>query len=289
MSSTVKVRNDTSPVQQRTGGMRHWLVLVSLLFPFALLAAPAGPAYSIADFVTCKSAKMVPPHDWHVPQAVFRTGDDRFFAWVELNDVSGISPVEMKLYRPDGSYYGEETQLINETNGIASWWRMAAWWSIKDYGPAQTPGRWKLDLVIDGTLQRSIYLTIDSPDPVLADLVKPGATNSVVPAHTIQTRVLASQDAALCILEASSDLGHWIPVQTNAIPISLLPAMTTAKGGFRLILDGSDIRRCIIEASPDLVNWTPIQTNNFPSPSVLDPPDATVVTARFYRAVIQSN
>ena len=93
---------------------------------------------------------MEAPHDWHVPQAVFGTADDRFFAWVELKQVSGTHPVEMELYRPDGTYYGKETQAINETNGVASWWRMAAWWRIKGDDVAESPGRWKLDLVIDG-------------------------------------------------------------------------------------------------------------------------------------------
>ena len=289
MNSFVRVRNDTSPVKPRTGGMRHWHhwpALVSLFFPFAVFAAPGAVAYSITDFVTCENAKMEAPHDWHVPQAVFRTGDDRFFAWVELKDVSGTRPVEMKLYRPNGTYYGEEAQTINETNGIASWWRMAAWWRIKGDGPAQTPGRWKLDLVIDGTLQRSIYFNINSGNPVLAAPIQPGASNLVVAAQTIQSPALASQDAGVCIIEASSDLVRWTAIQTNALPTWLLRGTATAKGGFRLTLDGCDLRSCIIEASPDLLKWMPIQTNDLPRPSPLDGSDAALVTARFYRAVI---
>ena len=199
-----------------------------------------------------------------------------------------MGPVEMKLYRPDGTYYGEETQAINETNGVASWWRMAAWWRIKGDGPAQTPGRWKLDLVIDGTLQRSIFFNIDPGNPVLAAPVRPSVTNSVVPADTIGSPALASQDAGVCIIEASSDLVRWIAIQTNALPTYLLRGMTTAKGGFRLTLDGCDVRSCFIEASPDLLKWMPIQTNDLPRPSPLDASDAALVTARFYRAVIHS-
>jgi hypothetical protein len=257
-----------------------------LLFPFAVFALPADPALSITDFVTCESAKMHAPHDWHIPKAVFQTGDDRFFAWVELKNVSGLHPVEMKLFRPDGNYYGKETQAIDETNGIARWWRMAAWWHIKGDGPAQTPGRWKLDLVIDGAVQRSIFFNINEEDPALPTSAQPGLAHSVVPAQTIPSPASANQDGRVCIIEASFDLAHWIRIQTNALPTGLLRDSLTVKGGFRLTMGGRDVRSCIVEVSPDLLNWMPIQTNDFPLHSPLDASGAALVNARFYRAVI---
>jgi hypothetical protein len=281
------VRNDPSPVQQSAWGTRPWPVLLSLLFPLAVLAVPVTPAHSITDFVTCESAKMEAPQDWHLPKAVFRTGDDKFFAWVELKDVSGVHPVEMKVFRPDGTYYGKETQVINETNGIASWWRMAAWWRIKGDGPAQTPGRWKLDLVIDGALQRSIYFKINYQAPALAASVQPGVANSVVPVQTIPSPASANLDGRVCIIEASSDLTHWTPIQTNALPTGLLRDSSTAKGVYRLTLRAGDVWTCVVEVSPDLLNWMPIQTNDFPCPSPLDASEAALVNARFYRAVIR--
>ena len=119
----------------RKPGALGTLVLLWLLFPLAVFAAQATTAYSVADFVTCESAKMEAPHNWHLPKVAFRTDDREFFAWAELNDASGVFPVEMKLHRPDGTFYGKETQTVRETNGIASWWRMAARWRIKDDGP----------------------------------------------------------------------------------------------------------------------------------------------------------
>ena len=229
---------------------------------------------------------MEAPYDWHVPQAVFRTSDNRCFAWVELKDVSGMRPVEMKLYRPDGTYYGAETQAINETNGIATWWRMAAWWRIKGDRPAQTPGRWKLDLVIDGTRQRSIYFNINSGNPVLSAAIRPAASNSALPAPAICGPASASHDAGVCIIEASSDLVRWIAIRTNALPTRLFQGTTTAKGGFRLTLDGCDVRSCVIESSPDLLKWMPIQTNVLPRPFSFAASDAAVAAARFFRAVI---
>lgn len=282
----MSVKNNTSPVKQRAGGTLHWLVLLWLFSPFAVFAVPAAPAYSISDFVTCETAKMVAPHNTHVPKAVFQASDDKFYAWMELKEVSGVHSVEIKVFRPDGTYYGKETQIINETNGIASWWRMAAWWRIKDHDPARIPGRWKLELVIDGEPQRSIYFDINSGNPAPADSVQPGLTNSVVSAQAMPSSASADQNVGVCIIEESSDLVHWTPAQTNALPIGLLRNITTVKGGFRLSLSGGDVQKCIVETSTDFKNWMPIQTNNLSRISTLAPSDAAPVAARFYRAVI---
>ena len=230
---------------------------------------------------------MEAPHDWHVPQAVFRTADDRFFAWVELKQVSGTHPVEIKLYRPDGIFYGKETQAISETNGIASWWRMAAWWGIKGDGVAESPGRWKLDLVIDGVLQRSILCDINSGNPVRALDGQLGVAKSGVSVPTIPNRASASQDAPACVIQASSDLAHWTTILTNTMPTGLPWELIMANGGFRLTFSGLDVGSYIIEAPTDSRNWIPIQTNALPRPSPLKASDAGLVTARFYRAAIQ--
>lgn len=282
----MNVKNDTSPVKQGASGTFRWLALLWLFSPFAVFAVPATPAYFISDFVTCETAKMVAPNDTHVPKAVFQASDDKFYAWVELKKASGMHPVEIKVFRPDGTYYGRETQTINETNGIASWWRMAAWWRIKDHDPARIPGRWKLELVIDGEPQRSIYFDINSGNSAPADSVQPGVTNSVVSAQAMPGSAPAGQNVGVCIIEESSDLVHWTPAQTNDLPVGLLQNITTVKGGFRLALSGGDVRKCIVEASADLKNWMPVQTNNLSRVSALAPSNGTVEAARFYRAVI---
>lgn len=283
----MRTRANASSVRQSTGARHPWPGLLLLLFPLAVFTVPAAPAYTVAEFVTCEKAKMEAPHDWHVPQAVFGTADDRFFAWVELKQVSGTHPVEMELYRPDGTYYGKETQAINETNRVASWWRMAAWWRIKGDDVAESPGRWKLDLVIDGVLQRSILFDIISGNSVRALDGQLGVAKSGVSAQTIPNWASASQDAKVCVLQASSDLVHGTTILTNALPTGLPWDQITAKGGFRLTLGRLDAGSYLIEVSTDLLNWTPIQTNALPRPSRWEASDAGLVTARFYRPAIQ--
>jgi hypothetical protein len=219
---------------QRSDGNCIWVAFVALLFPLAVSGEQTVPFYSITDFMTCESARTNSPHDWHVPQAAFHIADDKFFAWVELRDVSGMHPVEMKLHRPDGTYYGEETQAINETNGIASWWRMVAWWGIKGKDIAQIPRDWRLDLVIDGALQRSISFRLSpgSSLPVVAG--QSGFANSAVPAQvTASPRVVSSPLVNLVKavtvsfsnltvgtnyqLQVSSDLNSWTNLGTPII------------------------------------------------------------------------
>jgi hypothetical protein len=166
----------------------------------------------------------------------------------------------MKLYRPDGTYYGKEMQPINETNGPADWWRMTAWWDVGGADIAQIPGLWKLDLVIDGALQRSIFLRI-------------GSTNAVAPMALAQTT--AVRNPRMCVIFASRDLVHWTAIRTNAVPDSI-----TATEGFRLKLRGPNARDYFIEVSPDSTNWSVVQTNYFG----LNAGDAT---ACFYRATIR--
>src|SRR5258706_3712933 len=196
---------------------------------YSAQATASCPVYSITDFVMCENAKMVAPHDWHVPKTVFRTDDSKVFAWAELTNVSGVHSVEMKLWRPDGIYYGQETQVTHEPLGSSNWWRMSAWWGIKGDKLAETPGRWKLDLVIDGTLQRSIYFSLTSENPKFALPVQP-----------------VGNEAGVCVLETSSDLVIWTPIQTNALLGGLVWETITGKRVFRLSLGNNDAPVCIL-------------------------------------------
>jgi hypothetical protein len=162
----MNVPSETGRCLKHRTRMSCRLALQWFQFLFAGFAASATPNFSIADFVTCHYANTNAPFDWHGPQSVFRIDADKFFAWVELRQVSGKNLVKMELYCPSGTYYGEETQAINETNVIKDWWRMAAWWHVKGEALAQIPGLWKLELIIDGALQRSILLNISSGNSV---------------------------------------------------------------------------------------------------------------------------
>ncbi len=256
--------------------------LLSLFFPLGVLPVVAEPAFSIADFVTCESAEMKAPNHWQGPKKVFQTSDDKFYAWIELRDVSGSHPVEMKLFRPDGTYYGQELQITHETNGVAGWWRMAAWWKIKGDGPAQTPGRWKLDLLIDGALQRSIYFDINPEKPELAAHSLTNITSPVAVAQEIPHPALAGREAKMCIIEASSDLTHWTPVQTNALGTGTM----AENGQVRLAPCDGYLGLYVVEVFSNL-NWRPIQTVDLANVPPLAASSMALGPTQFYRGVIR--
>lgn len=236
-----------------------WLGLAVAWLVHCLDARATDQAvWSIAEFVTCADAKMEAPHDWHVAAKGFQITDDKFFGWVEISHVSGVHSVDMKAYRPDGSFYGKETQTINETNGAADWWRMAAWWRIRDDKPAENPGRWKLELLIDGVLQGSVYFEISGEKPAPA--------------------VSAPQPSGVCIIETSADLVNWTPVQTNALPAGLSLA-TFPLPLFRVKLAPPSSGGCVVEFSREGTNWMPFLTNSAAFSSIVSG------SAGFYRAV----
>lgn len=202
----------SSPVCNRSNLLSVFraVLVFWLLQAFGALATTNRVPFSITDFMVCERVNMEVPNDWHIPKDVFRTSDSNFFAWVELRNVTGTFPVTMKLYRPDGTFYGEETQTVRESNArVTSWWRMSARWAIKGDGVAAAPGRWRLDLLIDGRWQRSIFLALISAHPALSLLPRPKGGVSLT---------MEAQDTRICIVEASDDLVHWTAVHTNGTP-----------------------------------------------------------------------
>ncbi len=286
----MKVMNDNYFPAGAVWEKRLWQVIVWLLVPFAALAAPEQPVFSIADFVTCESASMKAPHDWHVSKEVFQTSDERFYAWVQLTNASGVYPVEMKVYRPDGTYYGKEIQTVKEPGGC-DWWRMSAWWGIRGQGMADTPGRWRLDLVIAGAVQWSIYFQVNAQNPAPVAPAQSPDDSPVAPLatepQTVPGTALGTAQTTACVIEASSDLVNWTPVQTNALPASLPWNASNANVAFRLTLRNLQPGLCVLEASPDLVNWTPLLTNALPCLSPRNLAAGPEAVAQFYRAVLR--
>ncbi|MCD8533250.1 MAG: hypothetical protein LR011_00060 [Verrucomicrobia bacterium] len=271
------------PRIQGVGKIYFRVFLLSLILPLTVIAEQITPLYSITDFVTCANAKTNPPHDWHVPKSAFLSSDDELFVWVELRNVTGFHPVEIKLYTPFGNFYGEETQWINEPNGPAHWWRMVAWWSIQNENIGQIPGKWRLDLVIEGALQRSISFEIVQDSPALSIFGKDDFNNSTAPAHMNRSPLVNKELDRVWIIQTSQDLVHWSNVQTNEFLEISVSKTILNKENFRLSLSRRDFGNCILEVSTDSVDWTSIQTNEIPFLKTSHHSE----TNRFYRAFVR--
>ena len=118
---------------------------------------------------------------------------------------------------------------------------------------------------------------------------------------------ISGAEGSVYILEASSNLVNWIPVQTNTAPFTFVesggvlpqqfyravgakitvPAAGTVTlaqsvGQFNANVSGTPGFNYVIEASTDLVNWIPVQTNIAPFTFVESEADEM---PQYYRAV----
>jgi hypothetical protein len=72
---------------------------------------PSG--YTINSFLTCSNADNAYPYDAYGIIDGFSSSAPRFDAWLELGSVTGAHSVELRLYRPDGSYYGNGSMEVH--------------------------------------------------------------------------------------------------------------------------------------------------------------------------------
>lgn len=116
--------------------------------------------YTIDAFLTCKNADDDDPFIYHDEIDAFGSDDATFYVWWQIGSLSDQHTVKLKLYRPDGVFYDETTQTINEERQSHNWWRGWSSWYINGYDIADIEGRWKIKLYIDGGYKRSIYFTL---------------------------------------------------------------------------------------------------------------------------------
>lgn len=100
---------------------------------------------------------------------------------------------------------------------------------------------------------------------------------------------------AMYVVQASTDLVHWVSLQTNAVPFDFVDSQAanfskrfyrsvplstvqaaavmtpaklvptiTASGQFSFTLTGNGSQQYVVQASTDLVNWVSVQTNTAP-------------------------
>ena len=116
--------------------------------------------YTIDNFFTCTNADSAYPYDAYGEIDSFGSAAPRFYAWLELGNVTGAHSMELRLYRPDGSYFGNATGTAGAAGQTYDWWRIWWYWNVSGYDIAYTPGLWDIQLYIDGVYQQSISFTI---------------------------------------------------------------------------------------------------------------------------------
>ena len=119
---------------------------------------PSG--YTINSFLTCSNADSASPYDAYGIIDGFSSSAPRLYAWLELGSVTGSHSVEFRLYRPDGTYYGNSTGTAGTAGQTYDSWRIWSYWPVSGSGIPYIPGLWNVQLYIDGVYQQSIPFTI---------------------------------------------------------------------------------------------------------------------------------
>jgi hypothetical protein len=116
--------------------------------------------YVVGGFLTCTNADSTSPFDYYGQIDAFGSDDPRLYAWLELDNLIGAHSIELRLYRPDGSYYGNATGTAGVSGYTYPWWRIWWYWDVSGYDIAYTPGVWNIRLYIDGAYEESISFTM---------------------------------------------------------------------------------------------------------------------------------
>jgi hypothetical protein len=114
--------------------------------------------------LTAQGVSLTSPYDYSGAITAFGSSASQFYVWTEFDSVYGSHSVDMKLFRPNGTYYGVVAQAIPNANtqGYAywSWYHLYADWGIAGYDIANTPGTWTVQLFVDGNYQETISLVM---------------------------------------------------------------------------------------------------------------------------------
>ncbi len=116
-----------------------------------------GSSYSINGFLTCQYVNPSSPYNYTGATSAFSGTSSIFYIWTKLDNVYGGHTVIVKLYRPDGTYYGDYTASIPDPGSGYYYptYRIYAYWYVAGYDIGNTPGTWTLQLWVDGSYKQS--------------------------------------------------------------------------------------------------------------------------------------
>lgn len=182
----------------------------------------ATAGYGINGFLTCQNVDATTPFMYSGQKDAFGSAEAKVYAWIELTNVYGAHTVDVKLYRPDGTFYDHSSIDVPDaqTQGFAywSWYRLYPSWPITGSEIANTPGTWTVRLYIDGDYKQSIsfvlgYLFVEH---VMAEDVQTAPPNQPINPKKIFDQTNARATTWANILKISNPLSlKWVFYEPN--------------------------------------------------------------------------
>ena len=120
--------------------------------------------YNISGFLTCQNVDATTPYAYSGKKDAFGSLENKVFTWIELTNVYGAHTVDVKLYRPDGTFYDESSINVPDSQTQGSpywlWYRLFPSWPIAGSQIQDTPGTWTVRLYVDGDYKESISFVL---------------------------------------------------------------------------------------------------------------------------------
>jgi hypothetical protein len=104
------------------------------------------------------------PHSYSGQKDAFGSFEAKVYAWIELTNVYGPHTIDVKLHKPDGTFYEESSVAVPDAQtqgfGSWSWYRYFPSWPITGTEIENTPGTWTVRLYVDGDYKASISFVL---------------------------------------------------------------------------------------------------------------------------------
>lgn len=181
------------PAQQRSGLWRArllWNNQQVANLPVSIITPPNVTAAVLAG------TKSDPGNCNLTPATVYRTTDEVVKACFELDSVHKGDTLVIRFTRPDGTVHGQTSgaPLTEDIDGVYLW----QWYGIKGFPVAGFTGDWKVDLLWNGNIIRSLTFRLNPPvsvetvritsaNPGSLGCLDPGSTRSFLPRDATAT------------------------------------------------------------------------------------------------------
>jgi hypothetical protein len=147
------------PISQRLGLGTFLLCLVALPLGTSGEEAPA-----LIDATMAVDVQADFPFDPIDRTDAFPTTADRAYAWVQVGPMADTHTILWQWFFPNGRLYRDiGPTSIGEIGKRSQWWKQHGWILIQGFPPSRSPGRWRVDVILDGALLTSIPFTIREP------------------------------------------------------------------------------------------------------------------------------
>ena len=150
--------------KSRRTAIPRFTVGIFLLLSVALpIRAFGQQSITLLDCTMATSVQRQYPYEPSDRKNEFLTTDSRVYAWIKVSSFSDTHRVLWRWKFPDGRLYNEWSAVIGAEGKTQNWWKQFGWIAIQGFPPGSTPGDWRVDVILDTKLLKTMHFLIRQP------------------------------------------------------------------------------------------------------------------------------